>query len=377
MKNPNILISGASVAGPALAYWLHRYGFHPTVVERAPGLRRGGQAVDVRGVARTIAERMGCMDDIRRAHTRMRGMSFVDGEGKELMSTTEETLTGGRTDSDDVEIMRDDLAHILHEATQHDAEYIFDDSVAALTQDDAGVHVTFERGRPRTFDLVIGADGVHSKVRALTFGDESQYIRHLGTYLAIFSAPNHLGLDHWQVFHRGETKMVGIYSARQNTEARAILGFQSPPLEFDRRDPQQQKQLVADYFADMGWETPRLLKAMWDAPDFYFDSMSQIHMERWSNGRTALVGDAGYCGSPMSGQGTSMALVGAYVLAGELAAAAGDYRTAFARYEQQLRGFVERNQRLATEDATEGPPPKEVLEQVANAITLQDYPRPS
>jgi 2-polyprenyl-6-methoxyphenol hydroxylase-like FAD-dependent oxidoreductase len=219
---------------------------------------------------------------------------------------------------------------------------------------------------------VVGADGLHSQVRALVFGEEARFIQHLGMSLSVFTAPNHLGLDHWQVFHQGPGKMVGIYSARRNTEARVILGFGAPPRDFDRRDTARQKQFVAEQFADMGWETPRLLKAMWDAPDFYFDSMSQIHMERWWSGRTVLVGDAGYCGSPMTGQGTSLALVGAYVLAGELKAAAGDHREALPGYEQRLRGYVQRNQQLASPDM-QGPPPRERVVEAANAITLVDY----
>lgn len=372
MKPQNILISGASIAGPALAYWLHRHGFRPTVVERAPSLRGGGQAIDVRGAALTVTEHMGLLSEVRGAHTRMRGMSFVDGEGHTLMSTTEETLTGGATGGEDVELMRDDLANILHRATRDDVEYRFGDSITSLTEDDAGIHVTFERGTPRTFDLVVGADGLHSQVRTLVFGEEARFIQHLGTYLSVFSAPNHLNLDHWQVFHQGPGRMAGMFSARGNTEARVILGFQSPPLEYGRRDTLQQKQLVADAFADMGWEVPRLLKAMWDAPDFYFDSMSQIHLERWWSGRTVLTGDAAWCGSPMAGQGTSLALVGAYVLAGELKAAGGDLRVALPEYEQRLRGYVQKNQALATPDM-KGPPSREAMQEAANAITLMDY----
>jgi 2-polyprenyl-6-methoxyphenol hydroxylase-like FAD-dependent oxidoreductase len=219
---------------------------------------------------------------------------------------------------------------------------------------------------------VIGADGLHSNVRALVFGEESRFIRHLGIYLSVFSVANHLDLDRWQIFHRTPTGMVGIYTARQNREARAMLGFGSPPLDFDHRDADQQKKLVAAHFADVGWETPRLLKAMWEAPDFHFDSMSQIHMERWWKGRVALVGDAGYCGSPMSGQGTSLALVGAYVLVGELKAAGGEHRTAFASYEERMRGYVEQNQNLAME-AREKPPERALVEKAANAITLESY----
>jgi 2-polyprenyl-6-methoxyphenol hydroxylase-like FAD-dependent oxidoreductase len=378
VRNGNILISGASIAGPALAYWLRRHGFNPTVVEKAPGLRPGGQAIDVRGSALGVAERMGLLADIRRASTAMRGMSFVGDGGEVLYSTTEETLTGGATDSEDVEILRDDLADILYRATRDDVEYLFDDSITALSQGDDEVRVTFERAEPRTFDLVIGADGLHSNVRALAFGEESRFITHLGTYLSVFTTDNFLDLDHWQVFHRTADKMSGLYSARNNAEARAILGFESPPLDYDRRDTTRQKQIIADRFADDGWETPRLLKAMWDAPDFHFDSMSQIRMDSWSNGRVSLIGDAGYCGSPLSGQGTSLALVGAYVLAGELMAANGDHRTGLAHYEEELRGFVELNQDFALrmnewQRDQSGEMPD--IQRLSNAITLKDYPR--
>jgi 2-polyprenyl-6-methoxyphenol hydroxylase-like FAD-dependent oxidoreductase len=351
---------------------LHHHGFVPTVVERCAVPRPGGQAIDVRGVALDVVERMGLLPELRSAATNMRGMSFVDGAGVELMHSTEETLTGGLIDSADVEVMRDDLCEIFLRHTANDVEYLYGDSISSIVESPSGVLVSFESGTSRPFDLVIGADGLHSTVRSLVFGPESQFLHHMGIYLSIFTTANHLDLDHWQVFHQTEGRMSGIYSARRNTEARAMLGFESPSLDFDHRDLDQQRKLIAEVFEDDGWETPRLLEAMWEAPDFYFDSMSQVRMDQWWRGRVALVGDAGYCGSPLSGQSTSAALVGAYVLAGELKAADGSHLVAFPAYQNRIQEYVLRNQNLASSNA-EGRPTPEVLAAAANALDLPVY----
>ncbi|MEV5276836.1 FAD-dependent monooxygenase [Streptomyces sp. NPDC051994] len=374
MRNTNVLISGASVAGLTLAHWLQRAGFRPTVVERAPGLRRGGQAIDIRGTALQVVERMGLLDKIQAATTNMRGMSFVDARGEELSRSTEATLTGGLIDNDDVEIMRDDLTTMLFDASRYGTEYLFGDVITSLTQNDDAVEVRFRHERPRSFDVVIGADGLHSGVRRLAFGPESEFLHFLGSYLAIFSLENYLGLDHWQMYHQTGDAVVGVYSARQNTEARAMLLFRSAELDFDHRDLDQQKNLLAERFAAVGWETPRLLASMREAPDFYFDSMSQVRLDRWSNGRIGLVGDAGYCPSPRSGQGTSLALVGAYVLVGELASSRGDHHAAFDRYQQVMRAYVDENQQLAHPRPDGSRATSDELAHASNAITLPDYP---
>ncbi|MCG5219405.1 FAD-dependent monooxygenase [Streptosporangium soli] len=335
----DILISGASIAGPALAYWLRRHGFNPTVVERAPSLRAGGYAVDFRGEAHlSVLRDMGVLAAIEREQTHMGAMMYVNSAGKKLASMPADLFSG------DVEILRGDLARILYEATGG-TEYLFDDSITSMTEDASGVEVTFERAAPRRFDLVVGADGLHSNVRALAFGQESRFVRELGLYTAIFTTANHLGLDHSGKVYSTPGKLVGVYSARGNTEAKAIFHFGSPPLLYDRRDVEQQKKILAKTFAGVGWETPRLLDAMGDAPDFYFDSISQVHMDSWSRGRVVLLGDAAYCASPLSGMGTGLAVVGAYVLAGELAAAGGDHRTGFARYEAEMRDYAGRCQK--------------------------------
>ncbi|MEV4005666.1 FAD-dependent monooxygenase [Actinomadura sp. NPDC049753] len=346
----NVLISGASIGGPALAYWLRRHGFGVTVVEVSPGPRAGGQAIDVRGPALEVAERMGVLDRIRERRVEMRGMSMVDGDGNELYRSEEYTISGGDLSSPDVEILRDDLSAILVDAAGDGVEYLYGDSIAGLEQDDDGVRVIFQSGLIRTFDLVVGADGAHSNTRRLVFGPEKDYLTHLGTYLSVWTAPNFLGLDRWQVFHQvpGSSWGGGVMSVRGNEEVRVYLGFESErPIEYDHRDTAEQKKIMADALSGGGWVLPELLETMWDAPDFHFDSMAQIHMDSWSKGRVVLLGDAGYCGSPLSGQGTSMAIVGAYVLAGELKAAGGDHRAAFANYEKELRGYVAANQELA------------------------------
>ncbi len=340
-KNRTILISGGSVAGPSLAYWLHRYGFRVTVVERAPTLREGGYAVDFRGAAMGVLERMEILSEVQRMQTHMGVVSIVDSANKRLTSLPDGFTTG------QLEIMRGDLTRILYEATCQDTEYIFNDSISSLAESEEGVFVTFKRGQPRTFDLVVGADGLHSNVRALAFGDESQFIRHLGCYVSIFTTDNHLNLHHAGSLYSVPKKVAGIFSSRSNTEATVSFYFSSPPLEYDRYDVAEQKQILIDTFAGMGWEVPRLLESMRDAPDFYFDSISQIKMECWSKGRVVLLGDAGYCGSPLSGMGTGMAVVGAYILAGELHEAAGDHRVAFCSYERLMRAYVEGCQKLA------------------------------
>ncbi|MCP2337658.1 FAD-dependent monooxygenase [Actinomadura rupiterrae] len=350
MENTSVLISGASIGGPALAYWLTRYGFDVTIVEISDGPRPGGQAIDVRGPALEVAERMGVLDDIRAARVRMRGMSMVDAEGNELFRSEERTITGGDLDSPDVEILRDDLSRILAEAAGDRVEYLYGDSIAGLEQDADRVRVYFASGLQRDFDLVVGADGLHSNTRRLAFGPEDAFITHLGTYLGVWTAPNFLGLDEWQVFHQvpGSSWGGGAMSVRDNREVRVYLGFEAPePLDYDYRDTSEQQRLLAERLAGGGWELPRLLETMKDAPDFHFDAMAQVHMDSWSSGRVVLLGDAGYCGSPLSGQGTSMAMVGAYVLAGELKEADGNHRKAFDAYERELRDYVSANQELA------------------------------
>lgn len=376
-----VLVSGASVAGAAAAFWLGRHGFSVTVVERHRGPRPGGQAIDVRGPAVTVLERMGLLGAAQKRRTQIQGSSVVDRDGNELSRDTEAALSapsGAPIDSPNIELLRDDLVELLYGASQWTAEYIFDDTITAVQDDGAAVRVTFERAAPRSFDLVIGADGLHSNVRRLVFGPEENFIERLGTHAAIFTVPNFLDLEYWQMWHYGDASMAGIYSARNNTEARAMVGFMDTDLRIDYRDTAAQWAELERRMAGDGWVRPQLLEYMRTAPDFYFDEMSQIKMDRWSRGRVALVGDAGYCCSPLSGQGTSVALLGAYILAGELKAASQDgtvdYEAGFASYHREFSDYVKRNQWLVVDNIPGGAPiPQEVFDRIVASITLKDY----
>ncbi|NUW45142.1 FAD-dependent monooxygenase [Nonomuraea rhodomycinica] len=361
MTNRTVLISGSSIAGPALAYWLHRHGFVPTIVERAPALRDGGYAVDFRGEAHlTVLRRMGVLDAVERARTGMGSMSYVDAAGRQQARMPADLFAG------DVEILRGDLGRILHDATEDFTEYVFGDSITSLDEDADGVNVTFERGAPRRFDLVVGADGLHSTTRRLTFGPEEQFVKHLGLYCAIFTTTNYLGLDHTGHAYRTAGRLVALYSARHNAEAKAVFYFASPLMDLDRRDVARQQEILAEQFTGNGWQSERLLREMRRAPDFYFDSVGQVRMDTWTRGRVALVGDAAYCPSSLSGMGSGLALIGAYVLAGELAAAGGDHRVAFARYERELRAYATGCQKMGDGVAKLMVPGSRVLASVLN-----------
>lgn len=349
--NPRVLVSGASISGLTIAYWLARYGFEVTVVERAPHLRRGGHALDVCGPALEVAERMGVLATIHDRSTKLTGMAVVDSAGEELFRSTEETITGGRFDSPDVEIMRDDLCRVLYEAVGNQVEYVFDDSIASLTQDESGVDVTFVTAAPRRFDLVIGADGLHSRVRQIAFGPHERFLRPLGDwYIATFGMPNFLGLERWQVIYQHASVGALVLGLGKDAEARAYLGFSAPePIDYDHRDIDAQKRLVADRVAGAGWVVPQIVDHMRLAPDFHFYSLNQVRMDSWSRGRIVLVGDAGYSVSVSTGQGTTVAMVGAYVLAGELATHRDDLVGGAVAYEDELRDYVSRNQDVALE----------------------------
>jgi 2-polyprenyl-6-methoxyphenol hydroxylase-like FAD-dependent oxidoreductase len=395
-----VLISGAGVAGLTAAFWLRHYGFAPTIVERSPALLTGGYKIDVRGTALQVLKRMEIHDVVVAAGTAMQGALLVDKDGKVINAMSGDAF-GHRT-GEDVEIIRGTLCQILMDHIS-DAEFIFGDSIQSISQSGDGVRVEFSRNSARQFDFVIGADGLHSNVRALVFGEETRFVHELGLYLCVYTVPNYLHLDRLEVQYSELGRVAAIWSSRGDANAKACFGFAAPSVHIDLRDKAQQQQVLKTVYDGIGWEVPRLLELMPGAPDLYFDAAAQIHMAQWSRGRVALAGDAGYCASPMSGQGTSLALIGAYVLVGELAAASGAYQTAFQRYEKEMRPFVALNQELAVKSAQlmqrkEKAVSTWLLEQImrlapgrmieffidrstrriqhaANAITLKDYAR--
>ncbi|MFQ6851501.1 FAD-dependent monooxygenase [Streptomyces sp. 35M1] len=362
-RRRTVLISGASIAGPALAFWLHRYGFAVTVVEKAGTLREGGYPIDVRGTALDVVRRMGILPRLRDAHIDLRRLTFLGEDGTEVASIAPHAVTGGVAGAD-LEVRRGALADALHSAVRDDVEFLFGDSIDTLDQHRHGVDVTFRRGGSRTFDLVVGADGLHSHTRGLVFGAEERFHRYLGYCFAGFTLPNTFGLVRETTMWNAPGRAAALYAVGGEDDVHGFLTFARPQPPLDAfRNPEVQRSLVAGVFADAEWEVPGMMAAMRTADDLFFDVVSQIRMPRWVDGRVALVGDAAYAPSFLTGQGSSLALVGAYMLAGSLAVER-DHTAAFAAYERDSRAFVTLNQDLVgTGDALLFPATARALEE--------------
>lgn len=332
MKNTRVLISGASIAGPSLAYWLNRYGFDVTVVEKAPAMRRAGQAVDFKGpIHLAVLRRMGILDAVRNAAVPSEDGVIIDATGRRI-GTSPGAFIGG-----EINIPRGDLSQIIYDLTADSCEYIFGDSIASLHETADEIEVTFTHGSPRSFDLVFGADGMHSTVRKLAYGPEADYVRHLGYYYVL--ADLDAGSEQVMYSEPGRTAILG------GGKASAFLVFASDELPSSRDDVDVQKRQVMDAFAGGAWRLSELMAKIPDAGDFYLDSISRATVDHYSRGRVALLGDSAW-GNALGGFGTGLAVVGAYVLAGELHRAAGDYATAFARYESSYRDYASVSEKI-------------------------------
>ena len=340
-----ILISGASISGPVLAYWLTRYGFEVTVVERAPQLRKtGGHAVDLFRPAMEISEKMGVLPQIESLATGT-NTATIYREGTRRPVRVDITKAVSAVSDRHVEIMRDDLSEAFYDAGRDHVEYLFGDSITAISPD---VEVTFEHAAPRRFDLVVGADGLHSNVRRLIFGEDAGHTQFLGGYLAVESVPKTLAHDGEMNSHIGAGRLAAIYTAQPLDDARVVFLFRTEKeLEYHYRDVLRQQELLRAAFAGMHPQVDGWLGELDRTPAFYFDSITQLQLDTWSRGRVTLVGDAGYCPGPAVGGSTSIAVLGAYVLAGELAQANGDYAQAFAAYEREMADPVRRSRAFA------------------------------
>ncbi len=347
-----IIINGVGVAGPTLAYWLRKAGHEVLLVEAAPRLRTGGYAIDFGLVGYDIAEKMGLIPRLRELGYQVREMRFVDRQGRTSASGSVDALarlTNGRY----ITVRRSDLAATIYGALDGTVETIFGDSVASIEEAGTCVRVGFDHAAPREADLVIGADGLHSRVRQLVFGPDSGVEVSLGYHVAAFEAEGYRPRDELVYLGYGVPgRQIYRFSMRDDrTLFLFIFRDEYLPAGSPAND-RERKSVLMNVFADVGWECPKILAALANVGSMYFDRVSQIRLDRWTKGRTALVGDAAACVSLMAGEGSSLAMAEAYILAGELSHGGGDYAAAFARYEQQLMPFLKRKQRSVAKSAS-------------------------
>ena len=345
MSDKTVLISGAGIAGPTLAFWLKAAGFQPTLIERAPGLRTGGYVIDFWGLGYDIAERMELTSDINCIGYHVREMRIVDDLGRRITgfgTKVFDELTNGRY----VTLGRSDLSRLLFEKIKGSTEVIFDNEIVDLQEQPDGVQVQFKHSGVRQFSLVIGADGLHSAVRRLAFGPQKHFERQLGYVVAAFEVRGYRPRDEDIYMMYGTPgRMLGRFTLHDDRTLFLfvfVAGSETPPATLEL-----QKAMLRERYSDGGWECPRIMNKLDRTDDLYFDRVSQIKMKNWSRGRVALVGDAAFCVSLVAGQGSALALISAYVLAGELANEGGRHQEAFARYEVFLRDYISKKQRGA------------------------------
>ncbi|WP_338876440.1 FAD-dependent monooxygenase [Spirosoma sp. SC4-14] len=350
MDNKNILISGAGIAGTTLAFWLKEFGFNPTMVENSPTLRKGGHAIDFMGAGYDVAEKMGIIPALKAVDINFSKLVFVDSDNREKGSMDYQKIKiflNGRAFT----LFRSDLARVIYQSIDKGVEIIFGDTIAKIEENRKGVAVMFQSGKTRDFDLLVGADGLHSNVRKLVFGNESQFEKYYGYYTSSFTIDNiSLGNNAFSMYNV-PYKQVGVFSKNENSTT-AFFIFASPEkLAYQHHDIARQKKILKSEFESSGWKCRELLSRIDSTTDFYFDCVSQIKMESWYKSRVALVGDAGYCPSLLSGKGSTLAMVGAYILAGELKQANGDYKKAFEQYQLVFKPFMEKKQKSAQQFA--------------------------
>jgi 2-polyprenyl-6-methoxyphenol hydroxylase-like FAD-dependent oxidoreductase len=347
MKGGSVLISGAGIAGPTLAYWLARCGFVPTLVERAPRFREGGYMIDFWGVGFDVAEQMNLAPRLREVGYSFNQIKFVDAKGRirsQFGGNAFRRVLGDRF----ISLPRGDLAKAIFDTIAGNTEIIFDDSIVSIREDSAGVEVAFERSPPRRFDFAVGCDGLHSIVREIAFGPERKFEKYLDYYATSFLTADYPHRDELAYVSYGAPgRQVSRYALRDKTTAFLFVFARDHPFTSPVA-VDQARQIVHETFARDAWiEIPEILERLKRCGHLYFDSVSQIRMPQWSSGRVVLAGDAAYCPSLLAGEGAAFAMAGAYILAGELGRAEGNYGRAFRTYEERFRAFIERKQRAA------------------------------
>ena len=351
MTGASILISGAGIAGPTLAYWLLQQGITPTLVEKALRPRTGGYVIDFWGLGYEVAGKMGLLPMLNREGYDVQELRLVDGDGRRVGGFDAEvfrSLTGGRY----LSIARSELARLLYDRITNRCEVMFGDSVAGIDDDGAGVDVAFQNAPERRFDAVIGADGLHSEVRELVFGPEKRFEKYLGYIVAAFQAQGYRPRDELvYVSYAIPGRQVARFAMREDRTMFLFVFAADRPPDVDAHDLAAQKALLHATFRDAGWECPQILAALDATDDLYFDRVSQIHMPSWSKGRVALVGDAGFCPSLLAGQGSALAMGAAYVLAGEMGRSRAGPQ-AFHSYETLLRPLIAAKQDAARQFAS-------------------------
>ncbi len=349
MRNQRVLISGAGVAGPTLAYWLLHYGFEPTLIERAPTLRTGGYIIDFWGLGFDVAEKMGLLPALKERGYKIDEVRILNGQGERVGGfdmRSMESIMKGRY----VSILRSDLARLIYDTLGNRIKTIFGDSITAVESSGAGARVSFENAADEHYDLVIGAGGLHSPVRQIAFGPDATFERYLGYYAASFAVDHYPHNDpRTYVTYAAPGHQVSRYALRDDRTVFFFVFAEDAKLSVSHRDIQGQKQIIRNVYANDKWECPEILKKLDECTELYFDSVSQIRMDHWSNDRITLLGDACSCPSLLAGQGAALAMAGAYILAGELHRAAGDYDVAFRRYEERFHPFTS-----AKQDSAEG-----------------------
>ncbi len=347
-----VVINGLGIAGPTLAYWLRKSGHEILLVETAPQLRTGGYAVDFWGVGYDIAEKMGLIPTIRERGYQVQEVRFVDRRGRRRGGFPVDVfrrLTNGRYTT----LSRSDLAATLYGALDGAVETIFGDSVKQLEENERCIRVHFEHAPPRDVDLVVGADGLHSRVRDIAFGPEAQFEHSLDYHVAAFEITGYRPRDELvYVSHAAPGRQISRFTLRDNKTLFLFVFRDDCMMAGNVPTAADPKTVLKKVFANVGWESAAALEAMEQIDNIYFDCVAQIRMDRWTRGRTALVGDAAACVSLLAGEGTGLAMAEAYVLAGELSQCGSDYRTAFARYEERLMPFLNHKQKTASKFAS-------------------------